>query len=392
MRRADRLFQLVQLLRRDRATTAARLAVELEVSERTVYRCVRDLVLAGVPIQGEAGVGYALPRHFDLPPLMFTAAELQALSLGARMVESWADDELARAARTALRKVEHAVPAERARSLQDSRLFAPAFHIPRTQRGPLQVLRQAVERRCVVRLRYANEAGAASERAVRPLGLFYWGRTWTLVAWCELRADFRSFRLDRIGEATATARTFADEPGRTLDDFVQRVAAADPSAGGGPDEPSPPARRGGTSRGKSLGGAPKDPAERAAWREFQRLGSVGPATAADLLQLGFRRIDDLRGQDPIALYERLCALTGRRQDPCVEDTLRCAIARAEQPELPERWRQWHRWTALRGRPAGSLPDELRAPGQDPQTGLSAASRGAARSPQTASPRRRRARR
>jgi predicted DNA-binding transcriptional regulator YafY len=232
MRRADRLFQLVQLLRRDRATTAAQLAVELEVSERTIYRCVQDLMLAGVPIQGEAGVGYALPRHFDLPPLMFTAAELQALSLGARMVESWADDELARAARSALQKVEHAVPPGRAQALQDSRLYAPGFHVPAALRGPLRVLRQAIERHQVVRLRYTDGTAAATERAVRPLGLFYWGTTWTLVAWCELRGDFRSFRLDRIDDLAALPRTFADEPGHTLDDYVARVTANDPWAAG----------------------------------------------------------------------------------------------------------------------------------------------------------------
>ncbi|HUK34280.1 MAG TPA: HTH domain-containing protein, partial [Vicinamibacterales bacterium] len=99
MRRADRLFQIVQLLRRDRAVTAAQIAAELEVSERTVYRDVQDLVVSGVPIQGEAGVGYALPASFDLPPLMFDAEEIQALVLGARMVRSWSDARLAEAAK-----------------------------------------------------------------------------------------------------------------------------------------------------------------------------------------------------------------------------------------------------------------------------------------------------
>jgi predicted DNA-binding transcriptional regulator YafY len=110
VRRADRLFQIVQLLRRERAVTAAQLAAELEVSERTVYRDVQDLVVNGVPIQGEAGVGYALPASFDLPPLMFDSEEIQALVLGARMVMSWSDARLASAAKSALAKVEHVLP------------------------------------------------------------------------------------------------------------------------------------------------------------------------------------------------------------------------------------------------------------------------------------------
>ena len=106
MRRADRLFRIVQRLRRRGATTAAQLAEALEVSERTIYRDVRDLVLSGVPIQGEAGVGYALPRDFDLPPLMFSEEEIEALVLGARIVQAWGDKRLARAAEEALSKIE----------------------------------------------------------------------------------------------------------------------------------------------------------------------------------------------------------------------------------------------------------------------------------------------
>ncbi|MBL8735430.1 MAG: hypothetical protein JNL12_03305 [Planctomycetes bacterium] len=102
-------------------------------------------------------------------------------------------------------------------------------------------------------------------------------------------------------------------------------------------------------------GAPSDPATRASWRTFQQLGSVGPATAGDLVLLGFRTIDELRGQDARVLYERMGAETGSRQDPCVEDVFRCAIAQAEHPDLPERLRQWHHWTPLRGEPPGTMP-------------------------------------
>jgi predicted DNA-binding transcriptional regulator YafY len=122
MRRADRLFQIVQLLRRERAVTAATLARELAVSERTIYRDVQDLVLSGVPIQGEAGVGYALPTHFDLPPLMFDREEVQALALGARMVQSSTDERLARAARSALAKVEQVLPPKLASASERSQI------------------------------------------------------------------------------------------------------------------------------------------------------------------------------------------------------------------------------------------------------------------------------
>ena len=175
MRRADRLFQIVQLLRRDRATTATHLAIELEVSERTIYRDVRDLMASGVPIQGEAGVGYALPTHFDLPPLMFTA-------VGARMVQTFGDDELQRAARSALAKVENVAPRALAAAAADSKLLVPDFHVDPAHRRTLAVLRRALHEHTVVHLGYRDEAGAASERPVRPLGLVYWGKVWTLVA------------------------------------------------------------------------------------------------------------------------------------------------------------------------------------------------------------------
>lgn len=103
---------------------------------------------------------------------------------------------------------------------------------------------------------------------------------------------------------------------------------------------------------------PADPALRAAWRALQELGSVGPACAEDLLLLGVRSVDDLRGRDPNALYRELCERTGVRQDPCVEDVLRCVVAQADHPDLPAEYRRWYLWTPLRGSPRGSLPDDL----------------------------------
>ena len=198
MRRADRLFQIVQRLRRRGVTTCAQLAAALEVSERTIYRDVQDLQLSGVPVLGEAGVGYALPKGYDLPPLMFTEEEIEALVLGARIVKSWSDPQLARAAEDVLAKVESVLPARLRERIPDAALFAPSFHVRGALTHSLQPLRSAVRDRKKVRFRYQDKQQAPSERTVQPLGLFYWGSAWSLGAWCELREDFRNFRVDRI--------------------------------------------------------------------------------------------------------------------------------------------------------------------------------------------------
>ena len=223
MRRADRLFQIVQHLRRGRVATAARLAEALQVSDRTIYRAIRDLSLSGVPIQGEAGVGYALPRGFDIPPLMFTEEEIEALVLGARIVQSWGDPDLARAADGALAKVEGVLPARLKDRVPDAALFAPDFHIRAELRSALGVLRQAIRDRRKVRFAYRDRGGAASDRTVRPLGLFYWGSVWSLGSWCETRRDFRNFRLDRMAGLARLEDTFQPKPGETLADFFRKI-------------------------------------------------------------------------------------------------------------------------------------------------------------------------
>ncbi len=223
MRRADRLFRIVQRLRRRGATTARDLAQALEVSERTVYRDVRDLVLSGVPIQGEAGVGYALDRSYELPPLMFDEEEIEALVLGARIVRAWADAKLARAAEEALQKIEGVLPPRLKQKLAEAALYAPDFHIKAGIRSGLSDLRQAVREQKKARFRYVDKAQAGSERTVQPLGLYYWGQTWTLAAWCELRQGFRNFRVDRIEGLSVTGERFEKVPGRTLADFVRQI-------------------------------------------------------------------------------------------------------------------------------------------------------------------------
>jgi predicted DNA-binding transcriptional regulator YafY len=224
MRRADRLFQIVQILQHRRLTTAAILAERLGVSERTVYRDIKDLGGSGVPIQGEAGVGYRLGKDFELPPLMFTHAEIQALVLGARMVESWADPELKAAAQSALEKVEAALPKDQRPRVHSTAMHSLSFNVPKEAREHLGALRMAINERRFVTLHYRDVKDAVTQRSIRPLGLFFWGRHWTLGAWCDLREDFRNFRVERVEALEVTAETFEHVSPVTLDDYVAAVS------------------------------------------------------------------------------------------------------------------------------------------------------------------------
>ncbi|HEX3743041.1 MAG TPA: YafY family protein [Bryobacteraceae bacterium] len=228
MRRADRLFQIVQHLRGRRLTTAAQLAGWLQVSERTVYRDVRDLSLSGVPVEGEAGVGYRLSKGFDLPPIMFTLDEVEAMVTGARMVEAWGGPALAAHARSALSKIALALPAARREEIARSRLFAPGFHIPQEAAASLETARQAILQHRKLRVDYTDSGQRASQRTIRPMAVYFWGTTWTLAAWCESRNDFRNFRLDRLGGVEILSESFEETAGRTLEDFVQSMKRRQP--------------------------------------------------------------------------------------------------------------------------------------------------------------------
>jgi predicted DNA-binding transcriptional regulator YafY len=228
MRRADRLFQIIQILRRRRVTTAARLAEELEVSIRTVYRDIRDLIVSGVPIEGEAGVGYALPRSFDLPPLMFTREEIEALVLGVRLVESQGDPALRRAAADVLAKVACVLPADLEKRIHSTRLFAPYFTRDKPVAAVFGALRSAVETHEKVMFSYTRIDGEQSTRTVRPLCLAYLAPNWLLAGWCELREDFRNFRLDRIEALTLTGELFQETQGQDLKTFLRKVNGHSP--------------------------------------------------------------------------------------------------------------------------------------------------------------------
>lgn len=227
MRRADRLFQIVQILRNKRLVTAKQLAERLQVSERTIYRDVRDLSLSGMPISGEAGIGYSLSHSLDIPPIMFSATELEALAIGARMVQVWGGKELGYSAQTALDKISAVVPASLKTHIQSSKLFALRFDERKDLDVTLDICRKAIDDKHLLQLHYQRADGEHSQRTIRPLGLYFWGNLWSLVGWCELRNDFRNFRLDRILSIVVLERVFSDAEGCSLQDFIQRMTCRD---------------------------------------------------------------------------------------------------------------------------------------------------------------------
>ena len=219
MRRADRLFQIVQYLRGGRLLTAAMLAERLEVTPRTIYRDVADLIGSGVPIEGEAGVGYVMRQGYDLPPLMFTHDEIVALVAGARLIRAWGGAAMAASAEEALVKIEAVLPeAARERAGRVAVHAMGGDTMTDALRARIDRIEAAAEGRRRLSFAYADENDEKTERTVRPLGLWFWGKVWTLVAWCEMRQDFRMFRIDRMSDL-AEDGVFRAEKGRTLRDF-----------------------------------------------------------------------------------------------------------------------------------------------------------------------------
>ena len=213
MRRADRLFQIIQILRRQRAPiTAEALAAELETSKRTVYRDVKDLIAQRVPIRGEAGTGYVLDRGYDMPPLMLTPDEIEVAVLGAEWVSYRGDSALRRAAQDLIAKIAATVP-ERLRPvvLNPASGTPPAWEVtPDTL--DMVAVREAIRAGTKIRLRYRDEKERESERVVWPVVVGYFDSTRVLVAFCELRQDFRNFRTDRVVSASFLKETFGERP------------------------------------------------------------------------------------------------------------------------------------------------------------------------------------
>ena len=226
MRPADRLFQIVLQLGRGRILTAAELAQRLEVSERTIYRDIQNLMTSGVPIDGEAGVGYRLHRGYQVPPMMFDQDELQALIFGAQVAKRWGDHQMAAAAERIMDKIDAVLPENLRSELTSQTLVVPEMASFQSEETTQQLgaVRDAINDRRRLYLSYSDAQAKETERIVWPLTLVYWGYSWAVGAWCELRQDFRNFRIDRIVEARGLTSLYPDEPGKRLEDYFAQAA------------------------------------------------------------------------------------------------------------------------------------------------------------------------
>jgi len=222
MRRSERLTEIVEIIRDGRLHLARDIAAALEVSERTIYRDIATLAASGVPVEGERGVGYLLREPVFLPPLALSVSELEALSLGMSIVQEVADEELRRSAKTLHQKIASYAPNRR----QSPKSWGFGLYEFKRVRDGLKfmpILRRAIRDRVMLQLRYKSLSEKQSERKVRPLQTDYWGRVWTLSAWCETRKDFRAFRIDRILNCQPSGQAFEDEPGKTIEDYLKHV-------------------------------------------------------------------------------------------------------------------------------------------------------------------------
>ena len=219
MRRTDRLFELIQILRDGKLHRAQEMAQAVGVSVRTLYRDMETLQASGVPVEGERGVGYMITSAISLPPLTLTAEELEALNLGMAIVAEAADETLKSAALSLASKVDAVLP-ERTIAEADKWKFA-VYPFADAARGAahMPTLRAAIRARQKLRLTYHSTGDRVTARTVRPLHMEYWGRVWTLTSWCELRDGFRVFRVDLIQSAEALPEMFVDEPGKRLADY-----------------------------------------------------------------------------------------------------------------------------------------------------------------------------
>ncbi|MCI1037720.1 helix-turn-helix transcriptional regulator [Pseudomonas putida] len=223
MRKADRLFQLVNLIRVHQPITADRLASRIGVSVRSIYRYIDDISFSGIPIYGTAGVGYALSADFELPPLTLNRLELDALMLGIEMLTASADSDLGSAARTLLSKISASVVHH---EVDPSTATIRALgSTPASTRDHLAMLRRAIERTQALSITYTRLDGAISQRLIFPLGLFYWRGKWTVGSWCEARAAYRDFRVDRIGSITIVHDPQPDNPALDLKAYMQHQAS-----------------------------------------------------------------------------------------------------------------------------------------------------------------------
>ena len=222
MRKAERLNEIVHQLRRmHQAVTADTLAALFEVSPRTIYRDIQDLMDSGIPITGEAGVGYVIDKQYHLPPIMFDADEIEAIALGIGMVSNWTDAAFARKAKSAYEKIRATLTAPMVHELtQISTFSAPSrYKIP--WKVNFTEVRECIRRKQFVTFSYLDLSDQVTERTIRPLALISFSPIWLLAGWCEMRQNFRNFRLDRISDFSVSPQRFRDEKGKALSDYLK---------------------------------------------------------------------------------------------------------------------------------------------------------------------------
>jgi predicted DNA-binding transcriptional regulator YafY len=226
MRRAERLLRIIQILRRHRRPVRGQImAEEVEVSLRTLYRDIADLITDGVPIRGEAGIGYVLGDGYDVPPLMFNADELEAIMLGLRWVARRGDSDLSRAAQDTSAKIGAVLPQALKPFLFDSGLLAPPVFFKTVDSVDVAALRQAVREQRKVELVYRDENGKDSERVIWPIGIAYFDAQRLVIAWCELRQDFRSFRTDRMIKTNVSKDKYSERRKALLKRWSEQQAS-----------------------------------------------------------------------------------------------------------------------------------------------------------------------
>jgi predicted DNA-binding transcriptional regulator YafY len=221
MRRADRLFDIIQNLRMSpHPVTAAALADKLEVTVRTIYRDIAALQGSRVPIEGAPGLGYVLRRGFDLPPLMFTIEETDAIAIGVRLLRRLRDPKLEASAESVLGKLSAVVPQALQSQLVAAPLYVSEGSAPAVTGIDLSQLRNAIRETRKLAITYANEEGRRTERTIWPIAMAYYVDVTLVGAWCELRNDFRHFRVDRILTSQLLDERFSSDSGRLTAEWL----------------------------------------------------------------------------------------------------------------------------------------------------------------------------
>ena len=224
MRRADRLIKIVHYLRRMRhAVTAQRIADDFDICQRTVYRDIQDLMNSGVPIYGEAGVGYVIDKKYHLPPVMFDIDELEAIALGINMVCNWTDEKFSAKARNALEKIQAVLSDSLLRDMEQLTTYSEESHRKIPWEADFSEIRECIRSRRKISFQYRDLKNKISERTIRPLSMVFFGPVWLVTGWCESRKDFRNFRLDRMRHFQSTEDFFKDEKGKTLKAYLAQT-------------------------------------------------------------------------------------------------------------------------------------------------------------------------